>query len=682
MQFQFTIYSIILIISSLISLFLSYSAWKRRKVNSALYLSLLFLLVAEWSLTSGMELASADLASKIFWAKLSYIGIVNVAPMWFLFILDYTQNQEVIKRPRIIFLFLIPIACLYLAFTNEWHGLIWPTITTINTSEGIMIIYGHGPAAITSAIYSYILMLAGLVLIGQNLFRTSPIYQRQAMMVFLAALIPLLANSLYAAGLSPFFFDPTPLAVTVSGILILWSIFWYKLLDVMPPAYKSLFDSMKNGVMVLDTHERIMDINQAGSEIFGLDNSCIGINAKDKLEMWGKISPKGKNDGKVEIKLDKSEIKWLEVQFTPIYRNGLFSGWIYIFEDISHRKSIENHIKKSEKKYRELADMLPQTVFETDVDANLTFMNVYAFTMFGYTHKDLENGLNILELIVEEERSLSRDKIKEVLNGQVSGDEYTALRNNETKFPIIIHSNPIFHDGVHEGFRGIIIDISELKNAEERIIASLKEKEVLLQEIHHRVKNNMQIISSLLSLQANHTGSKEATDVLKESRGRVKSMAMIHEKLYHSHNLSQLNMAEYLKNLVRDILRSYSSVSSNISADVDVGDVYLNIDTAIPMGLLVNELVSNSVKHAFPDGNGNIKVKLESCGADYILTVSDNGIGLPKGLDPLTSSSLGLQLVMSLSIQLEGDLNIQREGKTLFTLTFRELKYSERMQND
>ena len=152
---------------------------------------------------------------------------------------------------------------------------------------------------------------------------------------------------------------------------------------------------------------------------------------------------------------------------------------------------------------------------------------------------------------------------------------------------------------------------------------------MLLQEIHHRVKNNMQIISSLLSLQANHTGSEEATEVLKESRGRVKSMAMIHEKLYHSHNLSLLNMAEYLDNLVKDILRSYSR-AEGITATVDVEEIYLNIDTALPMGLLVNELVSNSIKHAFPEGNGNINVKLESSGDEYILTVSDNGIGLPN----------------------------------------------------
>ena len=372
-------------------------------------------------------------------------------------------------------------------------------------------------------------------------------------------------------------------------------------------------------------------------------------------------------------------LKWVEVQFTPLYYSGLFSGWIYIFEDISDRKIAEEQMIKSEKKYRELADMLPQTVFETDMNANLTFMNIGAFEMFGYSSEDLLNGFNILELIVEEERSLSRNNIKEVLDGKNSGDEYTAMKRDQTRFPIMIHSNPIIHNGNPEGFRGIIIDISELKNAEEKIIASLKEKEVLLQEIHHRVKNNMQIISSLLSLQATHTGSEEAAEILKESKGRVKAMAMIHEKLYNSHNLHELNTGEYLKNLVPDILMSYSKTSGNVTATIDVDEIYLNIETALPLGLLVNELVSNSMKHAFPDGNGKIIIKLERIDEEYVLTVSDNGIGLPRDVDPFNASSLGLQLVMSLSVQLEGKLEVGRTGETSYTLRFNELSYSSRM---
>jgi len=678
MEFQYITYSLLLILSSLISIFLSWSAWKRRKVNGALYLCLLFIFVTEWSLTSALEISSTDIMMKIIWAKLSYIGMILIPPLWFLFTLDYTQNQEVIKKPRVIILFLIPIFIIYLIITNEWHGLIWPKINPIYTTEGLFLVYQHGPAAIFSAIYSFILILAGLVLIGQNLFKTSHLYQRQAMMIFIAALIPLISNSLYIVNLYPFYFDPTPLTITISGSLIVWSIFWYKLLDIMPPAYKGLFESMKNGVVVLDSHERIMDLNPAAEKLLDLDTYCIGMEASEKFEMWDKISPKGKNDGTTDLKLDNSE-RWIEVQFTSVYRSGLFSGWIYIFEDITKRKNVENRIAKSEKKYRELADLLPQTVFETDQNAKLTFMNVYGFEMFGYSQKHLENGLNILELIIEEERAISKDKITEVLKGDGSGDEYTAKRIDGTLFPIIIHSNPIFNRDVFEGFRGIIIDISDIKDAEEKIIASLKDKEVLLQEIHHRVKNNMQIISSLLSLQANHTDSDEIAEILKESRGRVKSMAMIHENLYHSQNIGKLNMGEYLNNLVGDIVKSYSTQPTNITIDMDIEEINLNIDTAIPMGLMVNEVVSNSVKHAFPNNNGTIRLKLKHDDDNYLLSVSDDGVGFPETFNIDESSSLGLKLVKSLAIQLEGDLLIKTNPETSFVLKFKELDYNERL---
>ena len=318
-------------------------------------------------------------------------------------------------------------------------------------------------------------------------------------------------------------------------------------------------------------------------------------------------------------------------------------------------------------------------MFETDVNAKLTFMNVYGFEMFGYSQEHLENGLNILELIIEEERAISKDKITDVLKGDNSGDEYTAKRRDGTLFPIIIHSNPIINRGIFEGFRGIIIDISDIKDAEEKIMASLKDKEVLLQEIHHRVKNNMQIISSLLSLQANHTDSDEIAEILKESRGRVKSMAMIHEKLYHSQNIGKLNMAEYLNNLVRDIVRSYSSNSTDITLDLDVEDINLNIDTAIPMGLMVNELVSNSVKHAFPDNKGNISLKLKYVDDSYLLCVSDDGLGFAENFNVEESKSLGLKLVKSLAIQLEGDLEIKTKPQTTFILKFKELEYNDRL---
>jgi two-component sensor histidine kinase len=218
----------------------------------------------------------------------------------------------------------------------------------------------------------------------------------------------------------------------------------------------------------------------------------------------------------------------------------------------------------------------------------------------------------------------------------------------------------------------IVHDITERKRAEEQLKTSLKEKEVLLKEIHHRVKNNLQIISSLLKLQSEYIQDEQMLRMFRESQNRVKSMALIHEKLYQSKDLVKLDLVEYIRNLAAYLFRSYGVDSYAISLQIEVDNVSLGIDTAIPCGLIINELVSNSLKHAFPASReGEIRIAFRS-GRDnqFTLIVSDNGAGLPRDLDFLKTESLGLQLVNMLVHQLEGAIELDRSGGTAFKITF------------
>ncbi|WP_321422409.1 PocR ligand-binding domain-containing protein [uncultured Methanobacterium sp.] len=219
--------------------------------------------------------------------------------------------------------------------------------------------------------------------------------------------------------------------------------------------------------------------------------------------------------------------------------------------------------------------------------------------------------------------------------------------------------------------------------AEKAIKESLDEKEVLLREIHHRVKNNMQIINSLLSLQSQHVEGEETLDVLKESQGRVRSMAMIHEKLYQSPNLTKIDFKDYIEKLASNLIYTYQVETRNIEQVFEVKDVEMNIDTAIPCGLIINELVTNSLKYAFPqselNSNGIIKIELYQVEDQFKLVISDNGVGLPSHIQPEDTETLGLQLVNSLVDQLEGTLEIDRLQGTKFTIVFSELNYKERI---
>jgi len=274
-------------------------------------------------------------------------------------------------------------------------------------------------------------------------------------------------------------------------------------------------------------------------------------------------------------------------------------------------------------------------------------------------------------------------------------DALKLLQENELDLPFIIVSGTIgedvavaamkagAHDYIIKGKLARLIPAvdrelreakvrQERKKAQEQIKASLREKEVLLKEIHHRVKNNLQIISSLLNLQADYLKDPEAIEVFRDSQNRIQSMAIVHEKLYQSEDLATINLSEYIQDLVSNLSYSYEVNLEAIAVKIKVEEVLLDIDTAIPCGLIINELVSNSLKYAFPKHqSGEICIELKSLiGKQMKLTVSDNGIGLPENFDFNKTDSLGLQLVDALTTQLKGTIEIDRDRGTKFQIIF------------
>ena len=217
--------------------------------------------------------------------------------------------------------------------------------------------------------------------------------------------------------------------------------------------------------------------------------------------------------------------------------------------------------------------------------------------------------------------------------------------------------------------------------AEKQIKKSLREKEVLLREIHHRVKNNMQVIASILSLQSGQTRDEKTLSMLRESENRIKSMALVHEKLYLSPALSSVNFADYVESLALHLSQALNIDPDRITIVSHVTDISFEIETAIPCGLLVNELITNCLNHAFPEGRkGEVAVDLcQNPDLTLTLTISDNGIGFPEDIDPLRLETFGMQLICILTEQLDGTLEIVREGGTTFRITFSELEYRKRI---
>ncbi|MBF0317033.1 MAG: response regulator [Nitrospirae bacterium] len=253
-----------------------------------------------------------------------------------------------------------------------------------------------------------------------------------------------------------------------------------------------------------------------------------------------------------------------------------------------------------------------------------------------------------------------------------------------------ITASPIFtKDGKFKGSIHIFKDITQRKLYEEQIQASLQEKTLLLREIHHRVKNNMEIISSLIELHIEDIEDKKTINMCDDMKNRIKSMSLVHKMLYQSDNLSEVNFADYTKNLVTDILNSYCVEPSMVAVNMDIIDVYIAMDTAVPCCLIINELVTNSLKHAFTGmTSGKLHISLREVGQKtdqktdnnaYELIVKDNGKGIPEDFDINKSASLGLKLIKILAeYQLGGKIEMNTKEGTEFKLSFNELQYKKR----
>jgi PAS domain S-box-containing protein len=257
--------------------------------------------------------------------------------------------------------------------------------------------------------------------------------------------------------------------------------------------------------------------------------------------------------------------------------------------------------------------------------------------------------------------------------------ETVRMRKDGERLDVALRISPIRDAGGQIiGASTIARDITERKQVEAQVKASLQEKEVLLREIHHRVKNNLQVVSSLLNLQAQAIQDPRIRAYFHDSQDRIHSMALIHEKLYQSGDLAQIDFAEYLRDLATSLVRSYCLDQGRLALKISTEEVCFPIATAIPCGLLLHELLSNCIKHAFPgDRSGTIEVTLRRNRQHrFVLTVSDDGVGLPPGLDVHTTSSLGLQLVHLLAAQLHGTVRFEQHEGTTSTLTFDELPSS------
>ncbi len=350
--------------------------------------------------------------------------------------------------------------------------------------------------------------------------------------------------------------------------------------------------------------------------------------------------------------------------------------------DITDLKNAYKELESSENRFRSLFENNPVPYQSLDINGNFIDLNEPLSQLLGYPREELL-GRNFSEFWTPETRDQFEDKFCYLKKeGWVDNVEINLLRESGDIKTVLLTGRTQIDPktGKFQRTHCILYDISERKAMEEQLKKSLHDKEMLVKEIHHRVKNNLMVISSLLNLESHLIKDQEARDVFRESQNRANSMALIHERLYRSTDLKSIDFGDYIRSLSLELFHTYVLDPSKVNLQINVENVMIDINTAVPLGLIVNELITNSMKYAFPAGkSGEIRVSFTQTDVNYILRVKDNGVGIPEDLDIDHMNSLGFQLVNSLTDQIDGEIELNRENGTDFKITFQEKEYSSNL---
>lgn len=383
-------------------------------------------------------------------------------------------------------------------------------------------------------------------------------------------------------------------------------------------------------------------------------------------------------DREIELRgPDTGAVRPVLIRLLPLTVEGVIpKGGIILLEDLSERREEEKSLKDGAAKLRGLVEALPQAVFQTDSGGKLVVLNREAMHAFAIGQDRLDQGVSVLDLVVPQER----ERLAASLSGLSSGsetvvrEEFAVLRPDGGTFPAVTFLSPIRRDGGVIGVGGLMVDISEFRLAEERLKTSLDQREARTRKIYHRVKNDLQILSSLIYLQSRHVEDREDIDILKDTENRILAMALVHETLYRSDAPDRLDLGRYIEDFVGELLSSYEEAALRLKVGIDVQVEPCGIDTAIPLGLIVNELVGNCIKKAaVASRRGELTVALRSLGDERLeLTIAHDGIGPRYDHDSSGKDSLDLHVVKTLVGQLHGNMTAEGPEGNRLRIEFQE----------
>ena len=520
MQFQYTPYILPLVIACSIAVFVAVKVWRLRATASgATALVPLALAIAEWSLGYALEIAGADLPTKIFWGKIQYIGIVAIPLLWVIFTYSHLTQGTRMTRRNVTLLSIVPLITLILAFTTEYHGLIWKDIRiqTVGTFSALAVT--HGFWFWVYWVYSNILLLAGTIFILRSFKRTMGLFRRQNLILLIAVLTPWVGNVLYVTGFSPIpFMDLTPFALTISAVAFALGIYRFQLGNLAPVARDLVVEKMPDGMIVLDAQGNIVDINPALQNALGVSASqVIGQRSKDVFNAWPSLVERYENilEAQDEIVLGEGETqRWIELRLAPLVdsRNRLL-GRVVTARDVTRRKQMEEALRLSEEKYRKIYENVSDVIYETDNQGKLTSISPSIERRGGFQPEELI-GRHVMEFFVFPEQYAALDALI-LEHGAANDFEALLQRKDGNRVWVSITSHIVFDaNGQGVATEGVLRDITERKQAEESIRQMNAELESRVSERTSQLQESNAYLTALIEISIALNESLDLNEVL------------------------------------------------------------------------------------------------------------------------------------------------------------------------
>jgi len=689
MNYHFTPNMIPLVIAAAISGGLALYTWRNRKTVGATPFSIMMFILFEWGTSYILELAGTDLPIKIFWEVLKFGGVIATPVAWVVFALEYTGRKAWVNTRRLILISILPIISMIILLTNQWHGL-FRTNRTLSFEGGFLLLRTtDGPWFWVHAAYTYVLIMIGLVLIVRALLRWSSQYRAQMLLILLATLAPLIANAITIFQIIPVQIDLTPYAFTVTGIGMAYALFRHRLLDIAPIARDTIIDGMKDGMIIVDANQRIVDINQAAQKMVSLlgEQAPIGKSLEKVLSQWSESIGRYNQvtEAEDEVSIGEGEDQhWYELSLSTLHdENKLMIGQVITARDVTERKRAEDKLHESEARFRQIVENASDLIYRIDMEGYFTYANPSALYSMGFQTEEEVLGKHYLDMTPPE----SRHKLKRTYQHQLLSKtkttyhEFPALGSDGREIWVGQNVQLIYDDNEVIGFQALGRDITAIKQAQEALriardqaLEASRAKTQLLSKVSHELRTPLGgIIGYAELLQSNAFGEinerqlRAASSIL-ESADYLTSMV--------NELLDEAQMRSSTGTLVEKPFSPQTLIQQSISGmDVLAQKKGLEFSASIAPTLpqeiygddrrirqIVINLIGNAIKFT---REGSVRLNV-TCPDEntWKIEVTDTGMGIPKDAQALifepfrqvktssTSDNRGVGLGLSITKQL------------------------------